>query len=167
MNRHLEGDDLLSTIEAEEAGLVLDRFHADDAWWLGCWLRDRGSREGAPIAIEIRRVGTCLFRVLLPGATADNIHWLKRKMNVAMRFERSSYAVGLKLGRGEDLFAKYGLTLADYAPAGGAAVIRVAQSGVIGAVAVSGLSQEQDHRWVVDALTALRNRQSTRRPRPA
>lgn len=153
----------MEEIDREEQALVLRRFDADDAWWLGCYLRERGAAARAPIAIEIRRAGTRLFGTLLPGATQDNLGWTARKIALAMRFERSSYAIRLKFDAAPPGgFERFGLDLGTHAAAGGAVPIRIAGTGVIGAVAVSGLSQEEDHRYVIDALAALRARQEER-----
>jgi len=153
----------LEEIDREEQVLALTRFDADDAWWLGCHLRDRGTVAGAPIAIEIRRAGTRLFSVLLPGATQDNLGWIDRKIALVMRFERSSYAMRLKFDAAPPgAFDRFGLDLRTHVAAGGAVPIRIAGTGVIGAVAVSGLAQEEDHRYVVDALAALKAHQEAR-----
>lgn len=150
----------LEEIDREEQALALVRFDAEDAWWLGCHLRDRGAAAGAPIAIEIRRAGTRLFSALLPGATQDNLGWIDRKIALVMRFERSSYAMRLKFDAAPPgAFDRFGLDLRTHVAAGGAVPIRIAGTGVIGAVAVSGLAQEEDHRYVIDALAALKAHQ--------
>jgi uncharacterized protein (UPF0303 family) len=146
-------------IDRAEQALVLQRFDADDAWWLGCRLRDHAAARHAPVAIEIRRAGTRLFTALLPGATQDNLAWIDRKIAMALRFERSSYALNLMFRAGDGLFERFGLDRGTYAPAGGAVPIRLIGTGVIGAVAVSGLAQEDDHRLVVEALVALKAHQ--------
>lgn len=150
---------MIDAIDREERALALRGFDADDAWWLGCQLRDRAAHEGAPVAIDIRRAGTSLFRTLLPGAVEDNLHWSRRKIAIAMRFERSSYALHLWFRTRENMFERFGLDRATYMDAGGAVPIRVAGTGVVGAVAISGLSQEADHRYAVEALAALHARQ--------
>ncbi|MBB4101082.1 heme-degrading domain-containing protein [Sphingomonas kyeonggiensis] len=150
----------LEEIDREEQALALTRFDAEDAWWLGCHLRDRGTAAGAPIAIEIRRADTRLFSALLPGATGDNLGWIDRKIALVMRFERSSYAMRLKFDAAPPgAFDRFGLDLRTHVAAGGAVPIRIAGTGVIGAVAVSGLAQEEDHRYVIDALAALKAHQ--------
>ncbi|WP_342248682.1 heme-degrading domain-containing protein [Sphingomonas sp. OTU376] len=150
----------LEAIDREEQSLLLQRFDADDAWWLGCHLRKRGAAASAPIAIEIRRAGTKLFSALLPGATADNLGWIDRKIALVMRFERSSYAMRLKFDAAPPgAFDRFGLNLGTHVAAGGAVPIRIAGTGVIGAVAISGLAQEEDHRYAVDALAALKAHQ--------
>ncbi len=152
----------LEAIEREEQSLLLDRFDAEDAWWLGCHLRKRGAAAGAPIAIEIRRANTRLFSALLPGATADNLGWIDRKIALVMRFERSSYAMRLKFDAAPPgAFDRFGLDLRTHIAAGGAVPIRIAGTGVIGAVAISGLAQEEDHAYAVEALAALKAHQES------
>ncbi|MFS2111084.1 heme-degrading domain-containing protein [Sphingomonas sp. Sphisp140] len=150
-------------IDREEQALALAHFDAEDAWWLGCHLRARGATANAPIAIEIRRADTRLFSALLPGATRDNLGWIDRKIALVMRFERASYAIRLKFDAAPPgAFERFGLDLRTHVAAGGAVPIRIAGTGVVGAVAVSGLVQEEDHRYVVEALAALKAHQEAR-----
>lgn len=145
----------IDSLIAEEESLVLPRFSADDAWWLGSALRERARALEAPIAISISVGPTCLFSTLLPGATNDNHEWVKRKIALAWRFQRSSYVIGLKFKAGDNLFERFGLDYRTYAAAGGAVPIRTESAGMIGVAAISGLPQETDHRLIVDALADL------------
>jgi uncharacterized protein (UPF0303 family) len=104
--------------------------------------------------------GIPIFYTALPGTTADNPEWARRKANLVARLSRSSYAIGLALkARNTNLQEKYGLPAADYASHGGAFPIALAGTGVIGSVTVSGLPQRDDHELVVEALCLERNRQ--------
>jgi len=148
-------NDDLETIARQEAALVLPHLDTDLAWRLGARLRGLALARRAAVAIEIRRCGQCLFHAALEGATPDNAEWLRRKGNVVTRFHRSSYAVGVRLAaQGTDITAKYGLPAADYAGHGGAFPLRLAGTGMVGWVAVSGLPQREDHELVVAALCA-------------
>jgi uncharacterized protein (UPF0303 family) len=138
-----------------ETRLILRRFTPDDAWWLGCFLRNAGHKAQAPIAVEITVGQTTLFSMLLAGATADNLGWIKRKVAVAWRYQLSSYVMNQKFAADDGMFERFGLDHQTYAAAGGAVPIRVADVGMIGTVAVSGLPQWDDHNMVLDALTAL------------
>jgi uncharacterized protein (UPF0303 family) len=157
----LDTSDHLAHIDAEERHAALRRFDNDDAWWLASRLRDIGLERQAPLAIDIRRAGCRLINLVLAGATADSLAWTDRKIAVTMRFERSSYAVGLMLKKREGLFEAFGLDRATHAVSGGAVPIRLDGTGVIGAVAISGLSQEDDHRLAVEGLLALQRHQGT------
>ncbi len=149
----------LDRVIAQEQTIELSRFSNADAWWLGCELHRLADERSAPVAIEIVRGGTTLFSALLPGATADNQGWICRKFAVTRRFEQSSYAINLKLRSGDNLFERFGLDLRTYAAAGGAVPIRVAGTGMVGAAAISGLPQAEDHEMVVAALRALKAQQ--------
>ena len=150
--------DLRKIAEQEEA-LTLERFDADAAWRLGSSLRQAAHAASAAVAIDITLAGQCLFHTVLPGATADNANWIRRKRNTVLHFQRASYAVGLTLKRSEaTLQDKYALPDADYAAHGGSFPIRIAGTGVIGAVTISGLPQRDDHAMVVAALAAFAGR---------
>jgi len=153
----------LDALAQRESNLTLARFTPDDAWWLGCFLRDAGRRKDAPIAIEISVGPTILFTATLPGATADNLGWIKRKVALAWRYQKSSYLMNQKFAGGENMFERFGLDHATYAAAGGAVPIRVDGVGMVGAVAVSGLPQLDDHVMVLDALAALQDRQTNKK----
>ena len=58
---------------------------------------------------------------------------------------------------GKDLWKDWRLSDADYAAIGGGFPIALKGTGVIGAVACSGLPHEQDHQLLVDALCAVLN----------
>lgn len=145
--------DLLARLSADEDRLVLDRFDDDDAWRLGSLLVERARGRDLPVAVAIRRNGQRLFHAALPGSAADNDDWLQRKMNVVDRFSRSSYLVGTRWrAQGEDFDTGARLDPRTFAAHGGAFPLRVRGVGVVGAVAVSGLPQEDDHALVVEVL---------------
>ncbi|MFF8994879.1 heme-degrading domain-containing protein [Streptomyces sp. NPDC014983] len=143
----------IEELEAQEDRLVLRRFTYDDAWALGSLLVELARERRAPVAIDIHRGGQQLFHAALPGSTPDNDAWISRKRRVVERYGASSYLVGSR-------FRAKGTTFEDssrldpdaYAAHGGSFPIRVADTGVIGAVTVSGLPQVEDHRLVVAAL---------------
>lgn len=143
----------LRRIEAQEEALVLRCLDADVAWELGATVRDLAVERGLTVVIDIRRVGQPLFVTALDGTTADHAEWIRRKSNVALRFEKSSYAVGLRLKeKGESLTSQQGLELKDYATHGGAFPLRVRGAGVVAVLTVSGLPQRADHELAVEAL---------------
>jgi uncharacterized protein (UPF0303 family) len=138
----------LDTLVQQEKSLVFASFDHDDAWRLGCALRDRAARERLPVAVDIRTPqGVVLFHVSLPGATADQEDWARRKAAVVFRFDSSSAAAAERLGEPP------WLDPAAYAVTGGSFPVRVAGAGVIAAVTVSGLKSEEDHDLVIQALT--------------
>ncbi|ACI51674.1 protein of unknown function DUF336 [Gluconacetobacter diazotrophicus PA1 5] len=146
----------LERIARQERELILPGLTEEDAWIMGCWLRQTANERRHPIAIDIRRGGHTLFSASLDGATPDNLGWIARKARVAARFHRSSYAVGLQLlQEGKTIAERFGLPEAEYAPFGGAFPLRVRGVGVVGTLCVSGLPQREDHRLVVEALATF------------
>jgi len=89
----------------------------------------------------------------MPGTSANNADWVRRKRNTTELQQRSSYLVGLSLVQsGETLQTQSGLPLRDYAQHGGSFPIRVTGVGVVGAITVSGLPQREDHNVVVQMI---------------
>lgn len=143
----------VSELEAQEARLALPRFTYDDAWALGSLLFEMARRREAPVAIDIRRGGQQLFHCALPGSSADNDAWIDRKRRVVERYGASSFLVGARFRAKGGTFEESSRLDPDrYAAHGGSFPIAVRGAGVVGAVTVSGLPQEEDHALVVEAL---------------
>nr|WP_157344982.1 heme-degrading domain-containing protein [Nocardioides sp. MAH-18] len=147
---------MLDELAAQEARLVFDRFDEETAWALGCALREAALEAALPVAISIRRNSQRLFHAALPGSSADNDDWLRRKSAVVDRYGRSSLRVGEQFrvdGKSFDVDAR--LDPSDFAAHGGAFPVLVRGTGCVGTVAVSGLPQRDDHRLVVETLEAF------------
>ena len=144
--------DIRKIIEQESA-LVLDRFDEQVAFEIGAALRERGLCDKLPICIDIRTFDRPLFYAALPGSNASNPEWARRKINALKRWLKSTYRLALEKKNVDGIVdPRDGLNPGDYVLAGGAFPIHVRNAGVIGAVAVSGLPQRDDHAVVVDAL---------------
>jgi len=140
----------------EERELVLPRFDHDDAWRLGVALRERAAAAGSAVAFDIRRPsGSVLFHAALAGTTADQDEWIRRKSAVVFRFEISSALLAARLDAADvDAVTMGWLASADYAVAGGSVPVRVEGAGVVAAVTASGLSSDEDHQLIVEAIAA-------------
>ena len=146
-----DGD--IGRIRKQEAALVFDRFDEATAFALGSAIRARALKEGLPIVVDIRTFDRPLFYAAMPGSNASNPDWARRKINVVRRFLRSTYRMVLEQQRPDRTFKPgEGLEIADYVLAGGGFPVTVEGAGVIGAIAVSGLPEREDHNVVVDAL---------------
>ncbi|MEX2981388.1 heme-degrading domain-containing protein [Streptomyces sp. C36] len=149
----------------DERRLLLDRFDHDDAWRLGRLLTDLARERGAAVTVGIRHGAQRLFHCALPGTSADNDAWIDRKCRVVERYAESSYLVGARFrAKGRTFEDSSRLDPDRYAAHGGAFPLRVRGTGVVGVVAVSGLSQGEDHALVVEALE--RFLAGPRRPAP-
>ncbi|MEP9399567.1 heme-degrading domain-containing protein [Mesorhizobium sp. KR2-14] len=145
----------IERIKRQEAELVFDRFDETVAFEIGSAIRERALAENLPIVIDIRLWDRALFYAALPGSTAINANWARRKINVVRMFLKSTYRMVLEQDRPDRTFkVGEGLDPADYVLAGGGFPIRVANAGVVGVIAVSGLPERQDHEVIVAALCA-------------
>lgn len=143
----------LERLELQERELVLPRFDAQVAWELGTRVRQLAVERGLSLVVDVRRPGQQLFYTALEGTTADNPEWVRRKINVVMRFQRSSYAVGLRDAlQNETIYERQGLLLGEFATHGGCFPLRVENAGLVGTITVSGLPQRSDHEMVVEAI---------------
>ena len=144
---------LIASLEAQERRLVFDRFDNADAWRLGSAIVTTAIERSLPVTIDIRRHGQQLFHVALPGTTAENDAWIKRKINVVDRFAEASYLVGRRLAAsGTELDEALGVKPRLFAAHGGAFPIRIRDVGVIGTITVSGLPQAEDHAFVSEMI---------------
>lgn len=143
----------LAELRRHEEELVFPSFDHHDAWHLGSLIANRAITGGHAVAIDIRRPNIVLFRCVLPGATADQEEWVRRKSASALRFERSTALLSEEFAaKSFDPTQRGWLAPEDYTLAGGSFPIRVRGTGVVAAVTASGLSSDDDHQLVVDSI---------------
>ncbi|SDK32215.1 heme-degrading domain-containing protein [Aliiruegeria lutimaris] len=143
-------------IAQQEDALVFSHFDEETAIALGLALVSEARTMAAPVVVDIRTPDRTLFHAALPGSAPDNDHWARRKSNVVLRKHRASMLVGLQFAAAEKTVgADLGLDPMDYAAHGGSFPIRVAGTGVVGAVTVSGLASEDDHAMIVRVLETM------------
>jgi uncharacterized protein (UPF0303 family) len=148
-----KSEPLLAELLSQETELQFRAFRNEDALSLGMKLVERAKADGKPVTVDICRNGQQLFHCALSGTSADNDAWIRRKNNVVNRYGHSSFYVG-SLFRAKNTTFEQGsrLDAEQYAAHGGAFPIIVRDVGVVGTVTVSGLPQEEDHRFVVQVL---------------
>lgn len=143
----------LVQLRQQEEELVFSSFDHHDAWRLGSLIANHAIASAFGVAIDIRRHNLVLFRCVLPGATADQEEWIRRKSASVLRFEHSTALLTEEFSaRTHSPLGGGWLAHEDYTLAGGSFPIRVRGAGVIGAVTVSGLSSDEDHQLVVDGI---------------
>jgi uncharacterized protein (UPF0303 family) len=145
----------IASLEVEAARLLLRHFDEVDALRLGSLLVARAREHDLPIVIDIRTPDRTLFHAALPGSSALNDRWARRKSNAALHFHDASLLIGKRLAAKGESLAMHGLDEAEFAVHGGAVPIRVRGVGVVAAVTVSGLEQVADHKLAVSALEEL------------
>lgn len=145
-------EELLKEIDQQEKELQFTAFTNDMALKIGLLLVERAKTENQSITIDINRNGHQLFHYSCEGTSPDNDNWIIRKCRVVNRFNRSSHYIWAHFQKTGNTFEIFGLNPREYAASGGAFPITIKNVGVIGTIAVSGMAQEIDHAWVVDAI---------------
>lgn len=146
-------EDVLSQLLQLEQELQFAKFNEAVAWQIGSQLVEQGRREKLPITIDIMRGQHQLFHASLPGTSADNDEWVKRKVRLVYRFGHSSFYMGQLLkSKGKRIEEAYLISETEYAPHGGCFPVILKDTGVIGTITISGLPQEEDHKLVVQAI---------------
>jgi uncharacterized protein (UPF0303 family) len=150
----------LESLAEEQQTLALSHFDYATAWQLGAHMQAQAAARQLQVAIEVTHGATVVFFTLLPGATPDNVDWTRRKRAVALRFHQSSLHMRLLCEQhGWEFSQRFRLPPDDFAASGGGVPIVVAGTGVVGAAAVSGLPDVDDHALVVEALRHIRTGQ--------
>lgn len=146
-------ENVLNQLLQEEQELQFRKFNEVIAWQIGSQLVEHGWKEKLPITIDITRGTHQLFHASLPGTSADNDEWVKRKVRLVYRFGHSSFYMGQLLkSKGKRIEDAYLLSESEYAPHGGCFPVLLKDTGMIGTITVSGLPQEEDHKLVVQAI---------------
>ena len=145
-------EDIAKIIE-QERGLVFPAFDENAAFAIGASIREWAVRESLGLVADVRLWDRPLFYCAMPGTTADNPNWVRRKANTVQRLHKSTYRLVLEAGGNERLFPQHrALPPEDYVMAGGGFPITVKGIGMVGAVTVSGLHERSDHDVAVAAI---------------
>ena len=146
----------LARREREEALLRFPAFSYEDALNLGLKIIELAKARRAAVAVDSTVNQTQVFHYAMPGTNRRNAMWIQRKENMVQTSQISSLHAGQYLAStGKDLWKDWRLDEADYAAIGGGFPIIVAGTGVVGAVACSGLPHEMDHQLLVDAICQI------------
>src|SRR5579871_5365391 len=152
----MNDQELLETLLEQERQLQFDKFDNETALAIGMALVERGQAEKLAMAVDVTRARQQLFHAALPGTTADNDEWIRRKTNLVYRVGHSSFYLGTQWRMSGVPFEKKfeGMPIQDYAAHGGCFPVILRGTGMIGTVTVSGLPQAEDHRMVVETIEA-------------
>lgn len=146
-------DDILKSLLQEEQELQFSNFNEETAWEIGSQLVEHSKNRGLPVTVDITRGSHQLFHASLPGTSADNDEWIKRKIRLVYRFEHSSFYMGQLLkSKGKTIEQAYLVPESEYGPHGGCFPVIVKGTGMVGTITVSGLPQEEDHKLVVHGI---------------
>lgn len=139
----------------EEARFQFDRFSRDDALRLGLRLTEAARAYDAGVAVEIVVNGLSVFRFFPEGTTADNALWLARKVRTVTLTGVSSLHALANLEAAGETPADRKIDPNEYAFGGGGFPLLIQGVGMVGVIAVSGLTHWEDHQLVVDTLEEM------------
>ena len=143
----------IDRITEEESRLQFEHFDHDLGHRIGAALHEEAVNRGVSVAVDVTAYGQQVFHLAMAGTVPDNDRWIERKVAVVLRFHKSSLRVGRELaGEKMTIEERYFIDPREFVPHGGSFPIRLKGAGVIGAVTVSGLAQEDDHALVVSVL---------------
>lgn len=133
--------------------LHFDQFSNAIALDMGMKVLAHAKAHNQNIAVQIDRLHHTVFLHVGETLNADKLNWLRRKINTAKHFEESSLAIKQDLhARDRTLCDPYQLDSKDHLAMGGAIPIVVKHAGMVGVIAVSGLTDVEDHQIIIDAL---------------
>ncbi|MFE1322109.1 heme-degrading domain-containing protein [Kitasatospora phosalacinea] len=136
-------------LEFQHRELQLPAAGLAETWRLGSLIVATALERNLPVAVDIRHGEQLAFHAALPGTSADNDDWIRRKAAVVRRFGEASYLVG---ERHRAKGRTFDLDPARYAAHGGSFPLLVRGTGMVGTVTVSGLPQLEDHLLVTECL---------------
>jgi uncharacterized protein (UPF0303 family) len=137
----------------QEALLIFQRFDNGTAIDLGLQMLASAERQGLTLTIDITRCQQQLFHVALPGTAKDNDYWAARKREMVYRIGHSSWFAAVESRiTGEDLMKDYGLDPALFSSSAGGFPIFVQNVGLAGTACASGLSEQEDHKFVIEEI---------------
>jgi uncharacterized protein (UPF0303 family) len=149
-------DEILNQLLEQERELQFPAFDENTAWELGSAIVAEARARALPVAVDIRRGERQLFHASMEGASLNNDRWMERKTRTVNLVGHSSYYVAKLLeSLGKTIAEKYYVSPQEYAAAGGCFPLIVRGTGMVGTAAVSGLTQEEDHRLVTKYIAAL------------
>lgn len=134
----------------------LEQFSNQIALEIGQKIIELAKSRNQHIAVEISRLNHTVFLFVDDNLPADKHNWLRRKANVAKRFEESSLSVKNDLKEGQMSLEKtFGLDERDFIAKGGSIPVFIKNAGMIGTITVSGLRDEEDHNIIVESLKGV------------
>lgn len=112
------------------------------------------SASSQAVCILARVNKLVLYALTLPGASANNSAWAIRKANFCERYSVSSLHAMRNMLKSGKTFDECGMDSSKYGFSGGSFPLLLTGGLCIGSITVSGLSGEEDHQLVADAIAS-------------
>lgn len=148
-------------ITNQENQALLSHFNLADVDPLVDSLRKIGKADFERVCILITINKREVFFHAGTQTTHENNLWIQKKANVVDAFDHSSLFEKAVYADDPDSFYKgSGLSPKDFAIVGGGFPIGITNTGIIGSLIVSGLTDEEDHELAYNALLDLKAQQA-------
>lgn len=145
-------------VNLEEEKYEFIKFNSEDALRLGKYSIEYAKKNHLEICIDIYAYSKQLFHYCSDGCTLNNEQFLVKKRNSVLFFGHSTKFLYCKNnGNQEVLSQKYGLNTTNYTFTPGGFPIKIRDSGIVGAICVSGLEPEKDHNFVLMLMEWYKN----------
>ncbi len=143
----------LTQLLAQETELQFAQFNNETAWKLGCEIKQETEKLSESVAIEIYAFEQVLFSYAMLKTSKDHQDWARRKRQSVLCYGHSSYYIGqYNATKQREFESQAHIDAREYCSHGGSFPIRIKNCGIVGAITVSGLPQEDDHNLVVNTL---------------
>ncbi len=150
----IDYDLLFNRLEEQEHKLQFTEFTGDTALKIGMSLIKKATLENKSIAIDITKHNHQIFHFSFDGTSPDNDYWIAAKRRTVERFGKSSLFIFKMLEKeGKSIEERFHVSSSEFYGGGGAFPIIIKNVGVVGTITVSGLSEEEDHDYVIKAIS--------------
>lgn len=143
----------LNEIKKLENSFILNNINFCKLKSMADYLIDKAYKDNKKICIQIRYFNKIIVLYCMDGLTVDNENWVRRKANSAEHFSSSTLFLNIKNNNDPlILINKYGLNVNDYCIVPGAYPLYQNNVGLVGSIAISGMSPEEDDEYAIDGL---------------
>ncbi|WP_260208976.1 heme-degrading domain-containing protein [Lactiplantibacillus pentosus] len=144
----------------QENNASLEHFNLSDVDQLVSSLKKVGQADFDKVCILIKINKRVVFFHAGIHTTNENNLWIHKKENIVDKFDHSSLLEkAIYADDPEAFYANNGLNRSDYAIVGGGFPIEIKNTGTVGSLIVSGLTDEEDHELAYHALLDLQSQQ--------
>ena len=147
---------IMSVIDEQEHLLRIDHFSSEFALSFGLKMVELAKERGIAMGISIRKIdGAILFQHMMDSAnTVNTQNWLRRKAGMAIAWEHSSLYMWAREQATGQTVQYNGLDPNECVQRGGGFPLFLKSGEFVGVVSASGLAHNEDHQFIVDALSA-------------
>lgn len=144
----------LPIVIQQESALVFKQFHHEDALNIGLIIARRAHDYYCEnVSVKIVFNAMTVFSYMMEYTSLEHEWWMLRKANTLFRTQVSSLRAFLEFEYGIREKAGWCENIGNYAICGGCFPLFVANEGLCGYFAISGLKHFYDHQLIVDALS--------------